>query len=137
VKGQHGISGKLARRYYGSFKIVAKIGPVAYRLELPEGARLHLVFYCSNLKPFRGELESTKPPPLPLNFQDNQPIISPLTILSYRRASSDPHSPWEALVQWHGLSPKETSWEDWKQLCQDYHLEDKVILQGPKDDTGT
>ena len=41
------------------------------------------------------------------------------------------------MVQWQGLSPEETSWEDWDQLRQDYHLEDKVILQGPRDDTGT
>ena len=26
----------------------------------------------------------------------------------------------------------ETSWEDWEQLQQDFHLEDKVRLQGPK-----
>jgi len=37
------------------------------------------------------------------------------------------------LVQWKGLSPDETSWEDWAQLQQDHHLEDKVILQGPKE----
>ena len=137
AKGQHRASAKLARCYYGPFKIVAKIGPVAYRLELPEDVRIHPVFHCLNLKPFRGEPESMTPPPLPPTFHDNQPLISPLTILSYRRASSDPNSPWEALVQWQGLSPKKTSWKDWKQLCQDYHLEDKVILQGPRDDTGT
>ena len=37
-------------------------------------------------------------------------------------------------MQWQGLSPDETSWEDWTQLCSTYHLEDKVVLQGPKDD---
>ena len=36
-------------------------------------------------------------------------------------------------MQWKGLSPDETSWEDWAQLQQDHHLEDKVILQGPKE----
>ena len=39
------------------------------------------------------------------------------------------------LVQWEGLSPDDTLWENWDQLCEDYHLEDKVILQGPTKDT--
>jgi len=39
------------------------------------------------------------------------------------------------LVQWSGLSPDDTSWESWKDLCQNYHLEDKVTLQAPRDDT--
>ena len=38
-------------------------------------------------------------------------------------------------MQWEGLSPDETSWEDWNSLRQEYHLEDKVILQGPPDDS--
>ena len=136
AKAAHEIGGKLARRYYGPFKIIAKIGPVAYRLELPEGVHIHPVFHYSNLKLFRGDPESTTPPPLPPHFHENHPLISPLTILGSRRASSDPQSPWEFLVQWQGLSPDETSWENWQQLCRDYHLEDKVILQGPRDVTG-
>lgn len=39
------------------------------------------------------------------------------------------------LVQWEGLSPDDTSWENWDQLCENYHLEDKVVLQGPTNDT--
>jgi len=27
------------------------------------------------------------------------------------------------------------TWEDWDKLQEDYHLEDKVILQGPSDDS--
>lgn len=38
-------------------------------------------------------------------------------------------------MQWQGLSPDDTSWEEWDQLQRDYHLKDKVILQGPKSDS--
>nr|GFB60600.1 putative reverse transcriptase domain-containing protein [Tanacetum cinerariifolium] len=46
-----GRKGKLAPRYVGSFEIVEHVGPVAYRLRLPqELSYVHDVFYVSNLK---------------------------------------------------------------------------------------
>ncbi|GJT74627.1 putative reverse transcriptase domain-containing protein [Tanacetum coccineum] len=46
-----GKRGKLNPRYVGPFKILAKVGKVAYRLELPqELSRVHHTFHVSNLK---------------------------------------------------------------------------------------
>ncbi|GKF01229.1 hypothetical protein Tco_0028152, partial [Tanacetum coccineum] len=42
---------KLNSRYVGPFKVLAKVGKVAYRLELPqELSRVHHTFHVSNLK---------------------------------------------------------------------------------------
>ena len=41
---------KLSLRYYGLFKILKKIGDIAYRIELPDGIKAHLVFHVSKLK---------------------------------------------------------------------------------------
>ncbi|GJW67542.1 putative reverse transcriptase domain-containing protein [Tanacetum coccineum] len=48
--------GKLNLRYVGPFKVLAKVGKVAYRLELPqELSRVHHTFHVSNLKKCYGD----------------------------------------------------------------------------------
>ena len=73
LKGTHrfGIKGKLAPRYIGPFRILAKRGEVAYQLELPPHlSRVHDVFHASQLRrcfsdPIRGVDHET------LDLQDN------------------------------------------------------------------
>ena len=53
MKGTHrfGIKGKLAPRYIGPFRIIARRGPVAYQLELPSNlSQVHDVFHVSQLR---------------------------------------------------------------------------------------
>nr|GEX00444.1 putative reverse transcriptase domain-containing protein [Tanacetum cinerariifolium] len=48
-----GKRGKLNPRYVGPFKVLEKVGSVAYKFELPqELSRVHNTFYVSNLKKF-------------------------------------------------------------------------------------
>ncbi|PNX93307.1 Ty3/gypsy retrotransposon protein [Trifolium pratense] len=59
---------KLSMKYFGPFKIIAKIGSVAYKLDLPPSARIHSVFHVSQLKLFKGNVDE---PYLPLPLTEN------------------------------------------------------------------
>ncbi|GKF44984.1 hypothetical protein Tco_0131536 [Tanacetum coccineum] len=57
-----GKRGKLNLRYVGPFKVLAKVGKVAYKLELPqELSRVHHTFHVSNLKKCYADEPSVMP----------------------------------------------------------------------------
>ena len=124
---------KLAKRFYGPFQIIKRIGSVAYQLQLPPDSRIHPVFHCSLLKPYIPSNDSV-PLFLPPKFIDNQPCVSPLAILDTKWEETASGKQLMVLVQWAGLFPKDTSWELWGTLKQDNNLEDKVFLEACKDD---
>ena len=57
---------KLAARFYGLFKVLSRVGKVAYHLDLPSSSSIHLVFHVSQLRAAVGEAHSslTLPPTL-------------------------------------------------------------------------
>lgn len=64
---------KLAAKFYGPFKIIERIGLVAYRLELPETCKIHPVCHVSQLKPVLGkEHEVTT---LPVLLEESEEFI--------------------------------------------------------------
>ena len=79
------------------------------------------------LKAHHGPLP-TQQDVLPISTQGNNPMIVPITILDSKWDNSTSPPTEMDLVQWLGLAPKDTTWEDWNELRLNYHLEDKVTF---------
>ena len=67
-------SRKFTPKWLGPYKIVERIGELAYRLDLPPNMHLHPVFNVSRLKKYvRGGGDGTQPPPPVLIESGDEP----------------------------------------------------------------
>jgi len=88
---------KLSPRFFGPYKIVRCVGPVAYELELPASSKVHPIFHVSVLRPAHGQQAVIPPAPLPLN-EDWELTISPAKILAHRWVKEAGSSSLELLI---------------------------------------
>jgi hypothetical protein len=110
---------KLAYKYFGPFDILARIGAVAYKLQLPESAKVHPVFHVSQLKPFTANYtpvfsELPKTPDLAATD------TFPAAILQRRMVQAGNVAGVQLLVHWHGLPEEQATWEDYHALRRRY-----------------
>ncbi|KAG5003627.1 hypothetical protein JHK86_027766 [Glycine max] len=120
---------KLTKRFYGPFKVLQKIGLVAYKLDLPPSSKIHPVFHCSLLRPYQPRSPSHQTlATLPASAEDNYPLITPLTILDTKWQNFGDEQQLMVLVQWAGLLLEDTTWEPWANLKETYNLEGKLAF---------
>jgi hypothetical protein len=123
---------KFSMRYFGPFAIIAKVGTVAYKLELPTTAKIHPVFHVSQLKEFMGGAEEPYIP-LPITTTDIVPTFVPNKVLDSRMIIKGRMSMPHVLIQWGEGHTAEIKWEDYNEIKDNYplfNLEDKVELKG-------
>jgi hypothetical protein len=103
---------KLAFKFFGPFKVLQRIGSVAYKLDLPEDAQVHPVFHVSQLKPFTANYSHVFVE-LPKLVDLAEKDVEPATILDRRMVRKGNHAVPQVLIRWTNLAPNATTWEDY------------------------
>lgn len=116
--------GKLSPRYIGPFLILERIGPVAYRLELPpELEKIHNVFHVSMLKEYIPDPSHTlEAPPVELR-EDLSFTVQPVCILDRQEKVLRRKVVPVVKVLWRSDRIEEMTWEPERFMRQKYpHL---------------
>ena len=123
-----GNKGKLSPRYIGPYKIIERIGPLAYKLALPpELERIHNVFHVSMLRRYRSDpshvLKDSE-----MEISENLSYIEePVTIVDYRIKQLRNREIPMVKVLWKNHGIEEATWETEARMKRDYlHLFDNT-----------
>ncbi|GKE51669.1 ty3-gypsy retrotransposon protein [Tanacetum coccineum] len=126
---------KLSRLFYGPYKVIERIGEVAYKLELPAGSKIHPVFHVSLLKPSYGTMVDSKGNLATFDPKDDLAFLPEAIINSRINSNGDP----EVLVKWEKHNLEEATWENLTSLKLQFpdcdYIEDNVNSEGEGDDT--
>lgn len=116
---------KLSERYIGPFKILRKVGKVAFELELPEEMRLLFpVFHVSLLEPHKEDTIEGRhqDPPPPVEIVNDQPEWEVAEVLDCQLKGKGRARKYKYKVLWAGYehTAQATSWEPLSNLfCPD------------------
>jgi hypothetical protein len=67
---------KLKPKFYGSYRVIRRVGEVAYELELSKGSKIHNMFHVSCLKKAVGQHVSISEALPPLDEEGQLKLVS-------------------------------------------------------------
>lgn len=110
---------RLAPRYYGPYKILEKIGIIAYRLQLPPMSKIHQVFHVSQFKKHLGIaiLTTTK---LSIIFTSREMLPILVEMPDRRLINKGNHAIVELLIRWEGQTSMDVTWIPYPKLLSKY-----------------
>ncbi|KAA8532558.1 hypothetical protein F0562_032626 [Nyssa sinensis] len=102
---------KLSPHFYGPYKVIERVGPVAYKLDLSAGSLIHDTFHVSLLCKHLGPITPT--------FLDLSPVVDdstilpqPESILARREVQKGKYHPKsEVLIKWVSTPIEDAPWE--------------------------
>lgn len=123
---------KLHSKFYETFKVIQKIGQVAYKLLLPKGCAIHPVFHISQLKKHLGP-KVIPQEHLPLVDSDGNILMQPESLFDQRMIphNNEPVVQW--LIKWINLPETATTWDDIdfiRKAFPNFNPEDKALEGG-------
>ena len=102
---------KLAPKYYGPYKVLQKIGSMAYKLELPSSSRVHPVFHFYFLKKVIRDKISIQTI-LPELDEEGKVILEHKQITETKTKQLQNQVIIEYLINWKNLPVEDSTWED-------------------------
>ena len=90
-------------------RILEKLSPVSYRIELPQNSRIHDVVLIIHLWPFEGDPGELRP--LPILDDQGLKTYEVERIVGERKRRGKGKIQMEYLVQWKGYTADERTWE--------------------------
>ena len=118
---------KLSPRFFGSYKVLERIGEVAYKLDLPPESVIHPGIHVSCLKAKLGNHNVSISMFPSINSQG---ILTPepATILQSSSHQLRRRTITQLLIQWQGGSVEDATWDDLFCLQQQFpHLVGKLF----------
>ena len=115
---------KLEPRFYGPYKVLRKVGEVAYEVELPAASKIHNIFHVSSLKKVVGQ-QVTIQTELPELDEEGKLILEPEAILEIRTKKLRSRDITEYLIKWKKFPPEDATWED-EQFVQQHPVLTKL-----------
>lgn len=103
---------------------------MAYKLKLPDTARIHPVFHVSLLKKSVGDYRVEQHLPVSLEG-DSLHSPEPVAVLATRAVTKGGETVKHLLIQWKDKAVEDATWEEEfniKSQFPDFRLEDKFVL---------
>jgi hypothetical protein len=101
-------SRKLMPKWVGPFKVLQKVGNLAYKLEMNPVWRIHPVFHVSLLESYHSD-GRVQPPPIPLELEGH--LEYEVDCILGHRFSDKKRQKLSYLIAWKGYGLEHNSWE--------------------------
>ena len=114
---------KLAPKYYGPFKIIKEVLPIAYKVQLPASWGIHDMFHVSLLLPYHKTISHgpsfSQPPPDLIDGEEEYEVERIVNHCHYGRSQR-----LQYLIKWKGYPESDNTWE----LADQVHTPDLIKL---------
>jgi hypothetical protein len=101
---------KLKPKFYAPYRVIRRIGEVAYELEPPEGSKIHNIFRISCLKKVMGQQINISEEFPPLDEEGQLELVLE-EVLEQREHELKSRVIRVCLVRWRGLPMEDATWE--------------------------